>query len=525
MQFLVSSGSRTRCLLTVALAVLPSVFPAGLMAQDDLTGLRKRMKAGDAAGVLDRVRDLVAGGEGTVEMALLGAEAALTLREWGQAGSLGSLATSLSRDPETRRPTEHRGFEMEAHALWGSAQEAIASGRVSGLTRASFMDAASFYRESRAHGGDPFESGFWEAQACRFGLAFDEALLAIELALEAEPDNWAARVLKGRILIDLKRNADAVAHFRALRAANERDPEVAHLLLAAALGTDDRRAIRATFLELIRAFPGDMALYRPFHGRFSADDDPGYLESTLRAVAEFHPVTRDRVPRFYLALAAERGERLEEALELMVAYRDAAPTTPEGPYQVARLLLRLGRRAEAHQQMLKASALGGLEDADMARGFGLVIAAHVGANDYRPAVALQRIVVGMAADANAELNLARLLYHDGKRDEAIGIVKRLLQREDGHEDGFIAELYNDLALYHLGLGQDKEAEACLRRSMAASEEAMDARENLGIFLIQRGREAEGVKLLEQCLSRSPERHRSRYHLLRRRHPEVLGGGG
>lgn len=502
-------------------ALLVCLLAPAAPAQDDLAALKKLMKDRKYAIVLSRVKELVASSKATVEISLVGAQAALEIGEWGQAGSLGSLATELSPKGPDGRAKEHRGFEIEAHALWRSAQEVLQGGRGSGLTRATFLDAGTFYRRAREHGGDAFENGFWEAEAFRYGMNPEKALVGIRAALAAQPENWDARVLHARILLDLERFDESAKILRELRKSNPQNAEAAHLLFAAVLGTDDKRTIQDTFLELIRAFPRDMALYGPFYQRFQRDE-PKLVEATLRTVTEFRPVTEDRVPWFYLSFLASRAGRAEEALALMTAYRDALPTTPEGHYQVGILLLNMKRHEEARDAMLKANALGGLADADMARAFGWVIAAYVAENDYEPAINLQRLVVTLTRDAAEELDLARLMYHGGKQADAVGLVKRLLSRKDGFEDPLIAEMENDLALYHLGLGQDAEAEKCFRRSLAASVEKLDATENLGIFLIDRGRLDEGVKLLERCLATDPGRHRSRYHLLRARHPDLVG---
>ena len=245
-------------------------------------------------------------------------------------------------------------------------------------------------------------------------------------------------------------------------------------------------------------------------------------EATLRAITGFRTANEDPVPWFYLSLLAERDGRNDEALALMTEYRDATPRAPEGHYQVARLSLRLNRHRDAHAAMLKANALGGLQDADMARGFGWVIGAYAAENDYEPAIALQRIVVSLLKDAAEELNLARLMFHGGKRSDAIALVERLLLREAGFEDPLIAEMENDLALYRLGSGEAEKAEKGFRRSISASVEKLDATENLAIFLLERGRQDEGVALLERCLATEPGRHRSRYHLMRARHPALMG---
>lgn len=494
---------------------------ASASAQSDLATLKKLLDTGDEATVLERVKEAAAGSTCTMEIALVGAEAALNLGEWGQAGSLGSLATQLSPKDADGRPADHRGFEMEAHALWGSGQAVLQGGRGSGLTRATFLDAGTFYRRAREHGGDAFKNGYWDAQAHRYGMNFEDALVGIEAALAAEPENWDARILHARILLDLKRFDAAGRALRALREVQPDNAEAAHLLFAAVLGTNDKRAIRDTFLELIRTFPRDMALYRPFHDRFQGDE-PRLVEATLREVTRFRPVTEDRVPWFYLSLLAERDGRDEEALALMTAYRDAIPTTPEGHYQVGRLLVRLNRHREAHAAMLKANALGGLDAADISRGLGWVIAAYAEENAYEAAVALQKIVVALTQDPAQELNLGRLMFHGGRRDEAVALVKRLLLRKAGFEDPLIAEMENDLALYALGMGDDEQAERAFRRSMAASVEKLDATENLGIFFIDCGRKDEGIALLERCLATEPGRHRSRYHLMRARHPTILG---
>jgi hypothetical protein len=51
---------------------------------------------------------------------------------------------------------------------------------------------------------------------------------------------------------------------------------------------------------------------------------------------------------------------------------------------------------------------------------------------------------------------------------------------------------------------------------------LDARENLGILLLESGRPDEAKPHLERVVAGAPQRHRAHYHLLKILHPDVIG---
>jgi tetratricopeptide (TPR) repeat protein len=482
------------------------------------------LKEGGAESVLQEVRRLVSKKEVDTETALVGAEAALEVGAWNDAGALGALATTLAPKNAEGQPTEHRGFAMEAHALYRMGQASAESGRGGLLTAATFHDAGTLYRRSREHGGDPFDMGYFEAEAYVMAGAHDRALEGIRVALEAQPDNWEGQLLQARILLALDRGSDAADLLALMKAREPAHPEVASLLLQATLKTGDRDRIRRVFLEVVKERPADGVLYGAFDEHFSNERPQTFVREVMAQAGRLHAPETDPLPLWYGALAEERDGRLREALASMDAYCAVRPTYASGAYVRARILVGLNRLDQAREAILRANALGGLATEQMVDGLRYVIGALVAADRFGPAADLQQVVVSLSIEERDEMDLAILLYHDGRRDQGITLLQRLSTREGVLGPAMQATVLNNLGLQLLGMGRKGEAKASLRRAVAADPESLDALENLGILLIDEGERGEGAGLLTRVLASDSRRDRSRYHLLRARYPSLLEAG-
>jgi len=80
--------------------------------------------------------------------------------------------------------------------------------------------------------------------------------------------------------------------------------------------------------------------------------------------------------------------------------------------------------------------------------------------------------------------------------------------------------WNYLALLKDGRGDARGFYEAVERAIAVSDD-VDARENLACRLIDDGRGAEAVPLLERLVTEDPTRIRSIYHLARARHVSMV----
>ncbi len=481
--------------------------------------LRRRLDAGEAREVLAEVIAGITSGTTGVDEALIGSEAALVLEEWNHARSLADLAAA-------KAPKDWRGHMANGHALFRMAEAKAGEARGGGgLIRATFSDSATSYRLARELGAPLFETACFEAEARLMAFDLADGIAAVDRALAAVPDSRHALVLKARLLTEQGGHAEAMACLEAARRSAPADPEPARLLMRAALAAGaDRPRVRALFLDLVRAFPEDSGIYDAFITRFWNERPEAFLRGVMEEILAGDPAKSLRFPLWCLGALDERAGRLEDALARYVEYRDRRPTAAEGELHVGWVLTALGRLAEARQALLRANALGGLAPEDMVRGLGRLIGAHVERREFEPAARLQQVVHSLLPSPEAERDLAVLEYGAGRRAEGLEIYRRLLARDDLDLPARAkTENYAGLAL--LGMGRAGEAEACFRRSLDLIDDtpdALDARENLGAVLLDSGRREEAGEHLAKVVLAAPERTRARYHLLRARHPEILG---
>ncbi len=513
-------------LLALVLGILLVAASNRARAQSE-SELRARLAAGDAAQVLATVRERVRGDRAEPGIVLVGAEAALELGEFGEARSLADLAEKLA--PEDPRP-----YLMNGHALFNMA-EAQTVGRAAGggvFARATFQDAATYYRLAREHGADTPENTYFQAEAAFNGGAFDDALAV--LAPVASPDHPALVVLEARILLATGEAGKTLEVLKPIREKLPTRRDAAILDVEAALRSGDPGPAREVFLRAVRDLPEDRGIYDPFVERYQVESPPTFLRTTMEELRRTTPPERDRFPLFYLAEIAERDGKNEEALALFTQYRDVNPATPEGHLRVALALIRLGRLEEGRSSLLKANALGGLDPAALANGYRWLTAAQVGRRDFTAAVESQRLVVSLSEDPDDRLDLGVLLYNAGQREEGIATYRKILEAGKLLPRNEV-RVMNYLALGLLGIRRGAEGEELLRRAIELSEgdlanpAAIDARENLGILLLQSGRKEEGERWLEKVLAASPAAStrnfdRARYHLLRSRNPGTIGAG-
>lgn len=490
--------------------------------QESVATLRARLARGDAVAVLAEIRNRAASGHASLEEILVGCEAGILAEAYDHAGSLADAATQLA-------PKDPRPHLWNGHALFRMAEIQAAraqAGGSGGFIRATFADAARFYRDARRLGGDAYTLAYFEAEALLLAEEPGPALDAASAALAAKPGDPAATALKGRILLAAGRAAEAAAMLGEARTAGPDDRQLAETHLRAVLESGDRTLAREVFLGAVKAFPQERALYDAFVGRFQAERPDTFVREALVAASAATPIERDRFPWWYLGGLEEAQQRWPEALQAYTRYRDALPTTPEGAYKVGRALTVLGRLEEARDALLRAQALGGLPDEELALGFAYLVGAYLARRDQESAAHLQRIVATLQPTVDEELNLGVIEFGAGRRDEGLRIYRRILARDDLDRSA-AARTENYLGLGLLGVGQAAEAEASFRRALLADEENLDAAENLGILLLRAGKREEGLRLLDRVVAapdRDPPRpkDRARYHLLRARHPGILG---
>lgn len=506
-----------RFLPTVVL--LCGLLAAQGLAQDP-SSWRARIQAGEAAKVLEEIEALVSQRKDSVEIAIVGAEAALQVGDWKKAGSLADRGKALA-------PDDPRPYELDGHAEFLRARAEAASGGTA-FTGQNFRQAAYFYAKAREKGGDVWRASWFEAEAYAGAGDWLAALDAIRIAGRARAEDAGTAEFEARIHLALAEGGDAEAWKRAAASA-DRALELAPTLLAAALtrldtalGRGDRAEVRKVFLELLKAFPRAEGLYEALYQRYREDRPPTFLREVLQAAHEQLPETDRALCEWYLGVHAEITQLWSEAELRFRAYLELVPRAPRAWFKIAWQLSRQQRFTEARDAFAEARALGGIGDDELAFALRIVVAGFAGEKRFAEAASLQGEVTALTGTASDRLDLAILQFNAGRRDEGIASYRALVAEPDLDPD-LAARAWNNLGLALQGTGKPKEAESAFQKAIEQTDPAsLDALENLGVLLVEQGRPKEAERWLREATKRDPLRHRSRYWLLRALDPVGLG---
>ncbi|HEX4488439.1 MAG TPA: hypothetical protein VH088_19325, partial [Terriglobales bacterium] len=88
-------------------------------------------------------------------------------------------------------------------------------------------------------------------------------------------------------------------------------------------------------------------------------------------------------------------------------------------------------------------------------------------------------------------------FHNGQPEQALRLFEELLQEQE------TSELWNDWATIQAAVGNVTEAEAGLRRALQLDSQNHPAKADLGILMLSKGENAQGIKLIEECISLLP----------------------
>src|SRR3978361_2246806 len=89
-------------------------------------------------------------------------------------------------------------------------------------------------------------------------------------------------------------------------------------------------------------------------------------------------------------------------------------------------------------------------------------------------------------------------FHEGNPHQALRLFEELLREQE------TSELWNDWATVQVATGNTTEAEAGLRRALHLDPQNHPAKADLGILMWSKGDNAQGIKLIEECISMLPE---------------------
>lgn len=430
-----------------------------------------------------------------------------------------------TRAAETRAAEDSRAKLASADEAFAAAEEADQSGRPGLFVRTAYGDAETAYQKAAEAAVDPLVRGKallgvgWSA--VRSGR-FDDGLTAFAAAEKIPATADDAAFAAARALLEVGRRDDArdMLSRYLLDAASPLRGDAVLLVLASRLDSGDRAAIAALMKDVLPTLP--------FAVRTSAwdllarrlRDLPGdaFYASLLSAAATSTP--NDPAAIFWQGdLYLARG-RYPEALAQFRRFRTLLPSDPAGRLWTGVAEVRNGLTDAARASIDDAAAAGAAEES-VESAYRELVYAHFLAKRWDEALQVQALVCGRTDGIQDRLDLANLYKDAGRYDEASATYDALIAREDLRGDRR-AKACNDRALLERARGRLDAAESFFRASIAAFDDERDARENLGILLLETGRQDEGRKLLEWCVARENGRVRSRYFLFRADHPIVDG---
>jgi tetratricopeptide (TPR) repeat protein len=187
------------------------------------------------------------------------------------------------------------------------------------------------------------------------------------------------------------------------------------------------------------------------------------------------------------------------AESLFVKARTLGDASPEFLIQYGLLLINEGKPREAADVLEEASRL---RPGD--RGIDLYLAEALDrAKDYARARAILEARSGSADDGEIRNLLARVIFHMGDYEEALGLSMKLERSP---------EVLDRIAMCLNGLGRSDEAVSWARKAVAARPDWPQGMINLAVILASRGELDEAASLLGRVLSIEPDNATARVDL-------------
>lgn len=423
---------------------------------------------------------------------------------------------------ELFRANRMRPYEPEPLYYFGlvrdrSGRNDLEAGRTS-TGRKSVAEAVEIFRECARRRADPFEVLYWAAEGSFLIERFNDALDDIRVAGNARPDSESAALLELKCLERLsnwRELSDRAVLFRRRFAFNI---DAARLETLAGVKLVDEAAVNAA-IDAVEAAETSANQWVHLQTLFEGWNQTPQMDALLRILKDLRERKKDDVrPLFYLGLAESYRNRFPEAIRFYDDYLALRPTDALVAARRIQLLRLSGKRADAETSLRKCLAEGTVDDALLAEGQA-VVARLVTDKKFSESYELQKLLFDASPnDPTIARGMAVLSKDVGSLDAALAIYDALVARTD-LDPSQMAVYKNERGLCLKGLGRFDEAEKSFRDAAAESAIHVDARENLGVFLFDRGRPDAAMAVFEEVLTIEPGRERTMYYLRRCRVPE------
>ncbi len=322
----------------------------------------------------------------------------------------------------------------------------------------------------------------------------EEGLAVMGEMVEANPEDYANRLIYGRMLVEARRPEQAREQFRILFSQDPKDADVLYALALLSLQTSDMAQAREVLLRLVKfdKYEGEAHYYL---GQIAEEEDEleeaqhwysGVKEGDFQLPARIRGII----------LQAKRGE-VEEALEQLQRLR------LQNPKLVAQLYLIEGEILRDAEHLEEAMALYDRALEEVAGDNDLLYARGLLAERMDRMDILERDLRAiLAADPDNVDALNALGYTLADRttryNEAFRFIKRALELKPDN-----AAIIDSMGWLQYRLGNYKEAARYLRKALAHFEDAEIAA-HLGEVLWAMGDIEEARKVVTQALQTDPD---------------------
>jgi tetratricopeptide (TPR) repeat protein len=238
---------------------------------------------------------------------------------------------------------------------------------------------------------------------------FEGALQEVAKALEIDPVNRDAILVRSRVLITQKKYNEAIS---ILDAASKSDPTNASFQLMkiqAYQETSDKRAIEKVYLELVDQFPESDAYRNALLYQYVKDERIDDAERIMEQIIQANPNSIQEKVRFVRFKNQFRS--LDDAITLVKGYIN----TSKGEYRYRFLLGELYENNKQIDQALKV---------------------------YRSIVTDDQL---QRNGLEARNKIALIELRAGNRDKAIALVKEVLAQDKNNENGLLLMARMDVA--------------------------------------------------------------------------------
>ncbi|MBL8385936.1 MAG: PEP-CTERM system TPR-repeat protein PrsT [Burkholderiales bacterium] len=357
----------------------------------------------------------------------------------------------------------------------------------------------------------PTEAGAWNAQASvlHLGLDMAGALKAYGRAIELQPRFGEALIARAAVLVDLRRDAEAEADLKVLRAAGIKDARASYLSALLAARRNDQPAVTAALGEVTRVIDGLppawlagreqllMVGALAHHASRNLEKAKEYLEMLVRRNG------RNVSARKLLAsIYVERKDFLK-AMPLLEGLQRLQPDDPQVQFLLGSLYMGQRRYALATDLLEKAASRTG--SPNMSRALGI---SQLGLGQIAPGIAnLERVFNASPDDAAAGMALANVYMRTGERQKALQVAQRMVKHAPDN-----LTLVSFLGSIRAATGDRAGARSAYTSVLAQDPTYVSATLNLARLDVDEGKFAEGRRRLAELLGKRADHPDALYEL-------------